>query len=129
MLKEVEAAPPVALPPLLDWLAATRLTGALPVLRKHLKHRYEPVALAAAVGMVRLGDGEALPIIQRLIRRHSGWPLYPQRSLLSYWKPDTPPDQVKMIRECLDIYSPACAEKPCVTRDDYCQEFGFYGEE
>jgi len=105
MLKEVEAAPPTALPMLLKLLTDTRLPGIAPTLKKHLNNRYPPAAMAAAVGMLSLGESSALPVIHNLRWRSGRHNNEMQSALMAYWKPDTPPEHVSMIRACLDAYS------------------------
>ena len=51
------------------------------------------------------------------------------QALMTYWTADTPPDQVKKIRECLDAYAPRNATaKPCVTKDDFRKRFEYCDE-
>lgn len=120
MLAEVDAAPPTALPVFLKYLADTRLPGIMPTLRKHLNDRYPPAAMAAAVGMLGMGESSGLSVIHKLRWRSGGQNDEIQSALMAYWKADTPPEQVSMIRACLDAFYPnAYPAKRCVTGDDY----------
>ena len=129
MLKEMEAAPSTALPKFLETLASTRLTGAVPTLQKHLKDRNAPAAMAAATGLLSMGDSSGLSVVHALRKSQGKHNRTMLEALMTYWSADTPPDQVKKIRECLDVYaSGGAAAKPCVTKDDFRKRFQYFEE-
>jgi HEAT repeat protein len=128
MLKELDAAPPTALPRFLEWLAATRLPGVVPTLKKHLNDRYAAAAIAAAAGLILMGDPAGLPVLHKLRSHGAHADLQMLRALMAYWTPETPADQVKLIRECLNAYPFGYTDKQGVTKEDYRQRFDLRDE-
>jgi hypothetical protein len=118
LLRELEAAPPSGLPMFLKWAAVTRLPEVTAVLKKHLKHRYPPVAEAAALALLEQGDNSVLPFLhERRYWWRQNWDL--ARILLSCWREDTSAAEVKLIRETLDgIGYPA----RCASRAEWAKE-------
>jgi hypothetical protein len=114
--KELMEAPPSLTGQLLRIYSHTGAPDARALLRDHLTHRYRPVRMAAAISLVRLGDGAGLPGVyaERFCIASLDNMDDVQETLWRYWQQNPPEAEVRMLETCFALWlqcSPAGARR------------------
>ncbi len=114
--KELMEAPPSLKGQLLRIYSHTGAPDARALLRDHLTHRYRLVRMAAAISLVRLGDGSGLPGVyaERFCIASFDNMDDVQETLWRYWQQNPPEAEVRMLETCFALWlqcSPAGARR------------------